>query len=144
MGFQLSESLVAKDQLWGPLPIIRGGLALEFKVQSPTWSPASTPIAGDSATACVCVGGGTGGSMRESLPQQMFPEHLMCEGQRGEAPGRQGQLCRAKLANPSPLTLPGPTPPLATPFSQPNSLEAIFLWEKKNNRKIQNCKEETG
>lgn len=88
--------------------------------------------------------GGTEGSTRESLTQQMFPEHLMCEGQRGEAPGQRGQLCRAKLANPSPLTLPGPIPPLATPFSQPNSLEAIFLWERKTTGKSKIAKRRLG
>lgn len=88
MGFQLSESLVAKDQLWGPLPIIRGWPGAG--VQGPE-SNLVTSLHPHCWRLSHSLGGGrTGGSMRESLTQQMFPEHLMCEGQRGEAPGQQG------------------------------------------------------
>lgn len=55
-----------------PYLIIRGGLALEFKVRSPTGHQPSPPLL---AAQPQLGGGGTGGSMRESLTQQMFPEH---------------------------------------------------------------------
>lgn len=62
-------------------------------------------------------------------------------GAGGEDPGpAESSFGRAKPANPSPLTLPRPTPPLATLFSHHASLETIFLCEKKKKKRQGNVK----
>lgn len=59
----------------------------------------------------------------------------MCEGNVGADLGQQGAAPEEwSWPTPSPLTVPGPTPPLATLFSHHNSLEAIFLWVGRGNQ----------